>query len=224
MKCTVSEALFRDLKERSPKLKVFEMRYANVCKISLSSFPSTIESLILTYSLIPCGWFKPLMESKDCLAKLTHLDLTESRKLTDSDLTSICRARDRLVVLKLNGCYRLTGLGLKEITHLTDLVVLEMSATKCNDISLHHLCRANKKLEELNLSLCKEIHDQSLEMIATLPRLRILNLEGCYKITSNGLRCLVAGCKELQKLNIKNTSTKSNELELPNCQIVSDEV
>jgi len=201
------------------------MRYANV-DISLTFFPSTIETLVLTYSSFPCGWFKALTESKDCLTRLTHLDLTESRKLTDSDLISICRSRDRLVVLKLNGCYRLTGLGLKEIACLTDLVVLEMSATRCDDLSLHHLCRANKRLEELNLSFCTEIRDQSLEIVATLARLRTLNVEGCSKITSDGLRCLAAGCKELQTLNVKNTSAKSNDLKfpLPNCQIVSDEI
>lgn len=204
-KDSVSDALLRDLRDRCPNLKELEIGYVNASNISVESFPPTIRSLVLSHSFVPCGWFKILTKNADVLPNLTTFDLTESRKLTDCDLLSICRSKRRITTLKLNGCYRITGSGLKRIADLDEMVVLEISGTACDDLALHHVCRANKKLETLNLSFCKLISDGGMDSVATLPRLRSLDLEGCVKITNAGLGPL-ASCRNLRELNVESTS------------------
>lgn len=186
-KSTISDAVLKDLKERCPNLKQFEISHANLSSVNLASFPTATNTLILTNCLMPSGWFEWLSNSNCPQFKLTHLDLTESRKLTDSDLSNICRNQLELVILKLNGCYRLSGQGMKVMTNLKELVTLEMSHTRCDDLLMHHLCVATRKLQRLDLSFCAQINDECLENIATLPYLKFLVLIGCKAVSDDSI-------------------------------------
>jgi len=150
--------------------------YYIIFYLSIRSFPSTLESLALRHSMVPMDWFRGCltdMKTNNILPNLTHLDMTGSSKMCDSDLKACILAWRGMTALRLNDCYRITSLGLSPIAkHLNDLVVLELSGTKCDHGVLHHLCRNNNKLETLNLSRCRNIGPECVAFLRLMTNLK----------------------------------------------------
>ena len=227
-KSVLSDAMLIDLKERCPHISELKITKTNLSDVSLTSLPIGLQMLSLTHCYIPNGWFRLLSDNKEILANLRQLDLSNSSKTNDADISCLVKARNQLKSLKLDGCYRITGVGLKSIADdLHDLESLDVGGTTCEDISVHHLCRGCPKLENLHLTSCFLITDDSLANIATLKLLKTLNLNGCLLISDVGIVNLQA-CNHLKFVDLKNTGVRKNaitsefKLLLPNCKLEFD--
>ncbi|XP_061337454.1 F-box/LRR-repeat protein 10 [Gastrolobium bilobum] len=135
-------------------------------------------------------------------------------------LGGFCRVTDTGFKTILHSCSRLYKLKVTHGTQLTDLVFHDISATSltlthvslrwCNLLTNHAVLSlaSNKELKVLDLRDCRSLGDEALQAIGTLPRLKILLLDGS-DITDEGLSYLrpsvinsifalsLRGCKRL---------------------------
>ncbi|KAJ1436337.1 Leucine-rich repeat [Sesbania bispinosa] len=135
-------------------------------------------------------------------------------------LGGFCRVTDTGFKTILHSCSRLYKLKVTHGTQLTDLVFHDISATSlslthvslrwCNLLSNHAVLSlaSNKELKVLDLRDCRSLGDEALQAIGTLPKLKILLLDGS-DITDAGLSYLrpsvinslyalsLRGCKRL---------------------------
>ncbi len=86
--------------------------------------------------------------------------------------------------------------------------ILDVSGTKIADIGLRTIA-VMPKLQSLVLNHVRGITDNGMEMIAAMPKLKMLSLSGT-KVTANGLRRL-CGMEELMGLDISDTDIDRDE-------------
>ncbi|XP_030943634.1 F-box/LRR-repeat protein 10 [Quercus lobata] len=105
-------------------------------------------------------------------------------------LSGFCRVTDTGFKTMLHSCSRLYQLRVSQGTQLTDLVFHDISATSltlthvslrfCNLLTNHAVINlvSNKDLRVLDLRNCKNLGDGALRAISTLPKLKVLLLDG----------------------------------------------
>lgn len=105
-------------------------------------------------------------------------------------LSGFCRVTDTGFKTMLHSCSRLYQLRVSQGTQLTDLVFHDISATSltlthvslrfCNLLTNHAVINlvSNKDLRVLDLRNCKNLGDEALRAISTLPKLKVLLLDG----------------------------------------------
>ena len=121
---------------------------------------------------------------------LLSLDFSSLPLIDNAVLKSIGMLCERLFVLKLNNCTKITDEGIR-------LLLLQ----KC-------------KLEVVELCGCTGLTDLSCELIAkNCPQLSILKLDGCKQIGELSLVYLSSSCRKLSYISLKNTEIKA----LPSC-------
>lgn len=165
-------------------------------------------------------------------------------------LGGFCRVSDTGFKTILHSCSRLYKLKVTHGTHLTDLVFHDISATSltlthvslrwCNLLTNHAVSSlaSNKELKVLDLRDCRSLGDEALQAIGTLPRLKILlidgsditdaglaylrpsvinslhalSLRGCKRLTDKCITVLFDGCGmlELRELDLSNIPNLSN--------------
>ena len=106
------------------------------------------------------GMLRAVMAEAGSLPVLTHLNLSENRKVSDAGVESLA------------GCARLRELNLSSCDITNDAI-----------LTLKHF----PQLEILNLSFCPRINDTGLRAVKDLRRLVYLDLQGCPRITRAGL-------------------------------------
>ncbi|RDX65554.1 F-box/LRR-repeat protein 10, partial [Mucuna pruriens] len=165
-------------------------------------------------------------------------------------LGGFCRVTDTGFKTVLHSCTRLYKLKVTHGTHLTDLVFHDISATsltlthvslrRCNLLTNHAVLSlaSNKELKVLDLRDCRSLGDEALQAIGTLPRLKILlldgsditdagllylrpsvisslyalSLRGCKRLTDKCIMALFNGCcvLELRELDLSNLPNLSD--------------
>ena len=221
---------YAQLRKLSPNLRHLHLTQVNLTDVPIDSLPNGLESLAVTHSYLPSGWFLPVFSPGTVvLPKLKELDLSGSSKASNADLAIIMAWQD-LTTLKLNYCYRITSDRLQSVTERLDhLEVLEIAATKCNDVAIQSICHnLAPTLRRLSVAECQKFTDSCADTIATLlPNLRSLDVSKCSKLTNNGLLSFTKMNSSLQHLNVASTAISSDTLlqlktSLPYCKIVHE--
>jgi eukaryotic-like serine/threonine-protein kinase len=117
----------------------------------------------------------------------------------------------------------ITDAGLVHLRAFPNLWILTLSETKVSAAGLAHI--RDMKFRGLTLDDCKGIDDDACPLLAALPALRWLGLEGT-SITDAGLTEL-AGCKWLNSLNVRRckvseAAVKQFAASRPNCRVTWD--
>lgn len=143
-------------------------------------------------------------------------------ELTDTQLGRICRLTGgHQRSLSLNRCMRLTDVGFKDMSLLTAIWYLDLSYTKCADVSPLASC---KYLKSLNLS---GLHLSDYIALSLLPSLEVLSLSfGSISTTVplshlTKLRSLNLGFTKVQDISGVEPCTRLEELLLDCTQISS---
>lgn len=121
---------------------------------------------------------------------------THGASITDVGIAPIA-CLTRLNCLRLNNANNVTNRGIKNLSSLTELNLLDLSGTGITDQGLSDL-RTLDQLEILGLDNTR-VSDRGIMELRGLKRLRLLKLQGT-KVTSKGVTLL--------------------QNEIPNCQIV----
>ncbi|KAK4489681.1 hypothetical protein RD792_000314 [Penstemon davidsonii] len=119
---------------------------------------------------------------------------------------SLCgRSTGNLEVLNLNGCQKISDVGIDFITYnCPKLKVFSIYWNiRVSDVGVKNLVKNCKLVIDLNLSGCKNVTDESLKLIAeNYQGLQLLNLTRCIKLTDKGLQTILLSCSSLQSLNL----------------------
>eukprot|EP00612_Vaucheria_litorea_P001588 CAMPEP_0171452848 /NCGR_PEP_ID=MMETSP0945-20130129/792_1 /TAXON_ID=109269 /ORGANISM="Vaucheria litorea, Strain CCMP2940" /LENGTH=371 /DNA_ID=CAMNT_0011977597 /DNA_START=164 /DNA_END=1276 /DNA_ORIENTATION=- len=124
-------------------------------------------------------------------SNLRSLHLQNCLGLTDSDLETIVSKCSLITALGLSNCEMLGNLALEVIgAYLNDLEWLDLSW--CSGISSGGIWSLNSlpSLREILLVWCIDLTDKIFEPMLNMIRygsLRLVNLNGCIRITENGL-------------------------------------
>jgi Leucine-rich repeat (LRR) protein len=111
------------------------------------------------------------------------------RNLTDDDLRQLiaeiggCPA---LRLLNLSENRKITDLGMKRLTELTQLTMLNISSCDITNAGLAQLT-ALTRLEWLDASYLNRLTDVSIKTLRAFPRLEYVSLQGCSKMTYGGV-------------------------------------
>ncbi|XP_045810941.1 F-box/LRR-repeat protein 2-like [Trifolium pratense] len=137
---------------------------------------------------------------------LTSLNLTRFQGDLDRLLCQISCFPLNFTSLNLSNQHTIPAHGLREfskkITTLTSLTCSNIVSLHNNDLVLISDCFPF--LEELDLSNHKNIHGKVNFMFLVLPKLRKVNLSGCYSINDRMLLHLCKNCEFLQEIVIPN--------------------
>jgi len=222
---------FAQVGKLSPNLRRLHLVAVNLTYVPIVSLPNSLESLAITESFLPAGWFLP----GDCrgmaiLPRLKVLDLLKSGKTSNADVAAIVLAWPDLTTLKLNHCYRITSRCLQSATErLRRLEVLEVAGTACDDVAVHYICRdLAPSLRHLSVAECRQFTDGCAGTVVTmLTNLLSLDVSKCSQLTDSGLLGFAKMNSSLRYLNVTSTAVSSNTLlqlrtYLPHCKIVHD--
>ncbi|KAK4489682.1 hypothetical protein RD792_000315 [Penstemon davidsonii] len=140
---------------------------------------------------------------------VNHINLEFSHDLEDKHLKIVkneCgRSTGNLEVLNLNGCQKISDVGIDFITYnCPKLKVFSIYWNiRVSDVGVKNLVKNCKLVIDLNLSGCKNVTDESLKLIAeNYQGLQLLNLTRCIKLTDKGLQTILLSCSSLQSLNL----------------------
>ncbi|KAI8786538.1 F-box/LRR-repeat protein 12-like isoform X1 [Biomphalaria glabrata] len=187
-KPSLSDAMLKELSIRCPNLTLLELHDCNTDNLTFESLPTTLTSLLITYSTWQPRWLKG---HHGHLTKLESLDLSKSVRVDNLDIEDIAKLTN-LKELSLSGCYRIDGSNFELIAkNLVRLDKLNISYTGVDELAIHHISRHMKCLQELYISHCPNINDSSLTLVATgLSKLRIIDVTHCEEVTITGLETL----------------------------------
>lgn len=148
------------------------------------------------------------------LPSITQLNLSLCKSLTDSSVERVSQFLPNLTELNIAGCSFVTANGLMYIAWgLSNLKLLNLrSCRQVSDRGVGNICghnvnvtgaKGNLQLETLILQDCQKLSDQALKHISTgLPKLKVLNLSFCCRVTDSGVRYL-AKMPSLRKLDVQ---------------------
>ncbi|EPS65089.1 hypothetical protein M569_09687, partial [Genlisea aurea] len=115
------------------------------------------------------------------------------------------RSIEHLEVLNLNGCQKISDVGIRSITHNSPQLKCFSIYwnVRVSDVAIENLVTNCKFIVDLNISGCKKITDEGLKLIAENYRaLQLLNLTRCIKLTDEGLHMISQKCSSLKSLNL----------------------
>ena len=228
MQCSPSVHFYAQVGKLSPNLRRLHLIDVNLTDVPITSLPNSLESLAITSSYLPPGWFIPVFSPGPAvMPQLKELDLSNSTKTSNADL-AVIRGWPDLTTLKLNRCYRITSERLQAITErLHCLEVLGIAGTKCDGVAIQHICRnVAATLRHLDVGKCPHFTDScAVTVFRLLTNLRSLNVSYCSKLTDVGLRSFTGMNNNLRRLYVSSTAISSDTLSqlktsLPNCKIV----
>ena len=177
----LSSPLLEEIKKKAVNLESLCLLNCYLKNVSIKSFPGCITELSLTESLVPLGWFAPLID-KNLLLSLEHLHLTSCTRISSEDISSICQLKT-LKTLSLAGCYRIGDDDVRLISsNLINLTKLDLSGCKkITDVSLHHIARHLKGIRSLSLSKCYKITTLGITVLndGCLGNLDFLDVQEC---------------------------------------------
>lgn len=210
----VLDALINFVTERAEKIKVlnfvnthtdelFLLKLAEIKNLNLDELRFTFNGVVATTG--KSGVVTLLRGQRD----LKILDVTESKGLSNYCLWEICRNMKHLRKLILNKCWLINDAGLKEITRLTHLEVLDVSCCdRLTDLGLMDgLVPHGKKflkMKELYLGLLPYMSIMAIYRLAQqYDEIEVLDLSGSSNsITDEALQMICRYQLKLKYLNL----------------------
>ncbi|XP_064626149.1 F-box/LRR-repeat protein 12-like [Lineus longissimus] len=227
-RATISNAMLDELRERCPNITELCLSHTNLNTskgVESKRFPPKLKVLKIQHSQVPCcmTWLSGGKEGS-LLPELQELDFSNSSAVNVHTLTAF-GPRDNLKVLRLNGCYRLTGSLYENLfDNFPNLVILEIAETSVSDTMLHQMCRKLTNLRHLHMAQSRQVTDAGIHCMSEgLKNLRWLNLAHCHKVTFEGFRGLAK--LNLAYLSVAGNQLTENELKIlegafKNCEVV----
>lgn len=123
---------------------------------------------------------------------LRILDLTDCNELQDAGLMKVVQAAPRLRNLVLAKCRHITDRGVSAITKLgKNLHFLHLGhCANITDVGVIQLVRHCNRIRYIDFSCCTKLTDDSVQLLATLPKLKRIGLVKCANITDLSLQAL----------------------------------
>ncbi|KAF6252458.1 hypothetical protein COO60DRAFT_1628532 [Scenedesmus sp. NREL 46B-D3] len=124
------------------------------------------------------------------LGELTGLDLALCIRVGDGAMAAIASSMHQLATIKVNGCVRITDLGVSEVCGIPSLLTLHLDrCVQITDLGLQCLTRLTG-LTSLRISRCPNVTDAGVAQLSRLSRLSTLSLAQCPRVTDAGLMAL----------------------------------
>ena len=88
-------------------------------------------------------------------------------------------------------------------TNTTD-ILMQSFCCALSDVAIEILCQGCRNLTSLDVSFCgSAVSDNTMRCIGlTLKRLERLSVRGCVRVTGIGVEAILAGCPNLQYLDV----------------------
>ncbi|KAI8570336.1 hypothetical protein RHMOL_Rhmol01G0026700 [Rhododendron molle] len=145
--------------------------------------------------------------SQDYLHKnysMRHLNISKNMWLTDTTLENFGQVCPNLQFLSVNGCPRLTDLGIGEVSKrcpaITQLNIDGL--TQVSDVLRRYSDNSVVNLKTLN-ARGTHINDEGLAMIGNrCPNLQYLDIGFCKEVTDKGVMEVVTNCQRLRDINL----------------------
>ena len=151
----------------------------------------------------------------DCKAPLRQLSLRGCVLITDATVVGIAGAYSRIECLNLSFCRQITDAALTTLAthHLTSLSSLSiLECRKVTNEGVRVLCTGCPGLLEINISYCGRLTDEALVAISqTCPHLRSLSLMGLRHITDVGIAKVAENCHDLRVLDLRRCAGVTDE-------------
>ncbi|KAG0327772.1 hypothetical protein BGZ99_006879 [Dissophora globulifera] len=161
--------------------------------ISLNLYQEQIDGEVVRNSITDLEMivhedYRPLIEP--CFPRLRELHLSDCTFLTDDAIVALAPNMPHVEVVSLSFCCALT------------------------DVAVEALCEHCLFLEKIDLSFCgSAVSDASLYQLARFDALepgkhslKDLEIRGCVRVTERGVREILKGCANLEKLNVSSCS------------------
>lgn len=126
------------------------------------------------------------------LDSLRILDLTACEELTDRAVERIINAAPRLRNLVLAKCKKITDRAVMAITRLgKNLHYVHLGhCAQITDGAVIELVKTCNRIRYIDLACCHRLTDDSIQQLATLPKLRRIGLVKCQAITDRSILAL----------------------------------
>ena len=147
--------------------------------------------------------------------RMTELDLYRCACIGDDGLAALSSGCKKLMKLNLSYCNRITDRGMEYISHLGEVVDLELRGLNITSMGVKKVAASCKRLSDLDLKHCEKIDDSGFWAIASYSQnLRQINVSNCG--VSDLVLCLLMGnLKRLQDAKLVHLSQVTlNGLEL----------
>lgn len=235
---SLSEALLRDLKTKSPNLStlILEKCFIDANKISFDMFPPTLQHLSVTNTEVintpeNASYFKDI---GTLMPQIVTLDLSYSGWVPNHSLMAICKCPN-LEELRLRGCFRMgecfayTALACR--FGFDKVTLFDFRDTEVGDI--HTACFFGRPMVKTMLlgkdsgdNTDSKITDRSISGSSSSTILEMLSLRNT-KITDAGLKSICEKFPSLKKCDVRGTSVTKECVEesrkrLAKCQVLSD--
>ena len=148
----------------------------------ITSLPPTLTTLSL--SGVPCVTNKTLASLATNLPKITSLDISGARRVTDDGVAVFfAETGHRLRSLSLSGCVAITDIPPTPMPFLTNLNLA--NCKKITDATLGNTAELCPVLERIELSFCANVTETGFLVFAekTKTTLRFVDLEFCLKVS-----------------------------------------
>ncbi|XP_066297965.1 F-box/LRR-repeat protein 2-like [Branchiostoma lanceolatum] len=140
--------------------------------------------------------------------RLRHLDLNGCWHLTDSGLKYLAANNPNLEYLNIDWCFRITDKGIEHLAKRCPKL-RHISMAHCFSVSnrgIKQLSQNCPGIAELNVSGNFLLTDKALRYLSesNTVSLRTLNVEGCTRLTDQGMGLLLQTCGRLERLNVRD--------------------
>ena len=139
------------------------------------------------------------------------------------DLTSCARLTDRAVEKIIDAAPRLRNIVFAKCRNLTDAAVLAIGKLGKNlhylhlghcgnltDVSVKQLVKSCNRIRYIDLGCCVHLTDDSIELLATLPKLRRIGLVKCSNITDRSVQALALASAARAKMSTRLYNSNPN--------------
>jgi hypothetical protein len=188
-----------------PKLQELVLFYANIDDESLNIVADLpdLERLWLSHTQVTDDGIARLAK----LEKLVVLDLSNCPRMTGRTFAEISKKNGlkSLKLLSLMGT-ALNERGAASVRQMTSLEHLNLSyIPTMQDVHLNQMVRGMNELKELKLSHCSGLTNASMLAIKNHKTLELLDISYCSQINDRVFEHLIT-CKSLKQLHINNTN------------------
>jgi hypothetical protein len=204
----VSDIGLLALTERSSTLRTLKLKLASSSSAEHCSEVAVMElaSSCKHLTHVELSNFKrlsdpPVYELIQRCPKLVDLTL-DGTPITDASLDLLASHSRFLRCISIKGCKKLSEAGLKALGQCGTLESVNAGqASGVTDAALIAICEGNPGLKSLALSH-GSLSDASLQSVAMCTHMEELALHGCSRITNSGLNLIATGCVYLRFISL----------------------